>query len=198
MFTRNSTSDFMPPEPLKPGLSAGPNKPPAARPPSLEAGKSVISNDLKIIGQSLRIISRGTLQVDGEVAAGSIERSKTSANHHIVAAAPPGAPNVKTVCSVVSSQTEPMPRQLAGFIARFTSTANLGPLTVDSARRRNADLTNQGGATIAVALHASKMVVGKRTGDATEIAIVLGRKSGPVARKRTASAAAPTERGCFR
>ena len=30
-------------------------------------GKSVISNDLRIIGQSLRIISRGTLQVDGEV-----------------------------------------------------------------------------------------------------------------------------------
>ena len=32
-----------------------------------EAGKSVISNDLKIIGQGLKIISRGTLQVDGEV-----------------------------------------------------------------------------------------------------------------------------------
>jgi cytoskeletal protein CcmA (bactofilin family) len=34
-----------------------------------EAGKSVISNDLKIIGQDLRIISRGTLQIDGEVEA---------------------------------------------------------------------------------------------------------------------------------
>ena len=32
-----------------------------------EAGKSIISNDLKIIGQGLRIISQGTLQVDGEV-----------------------------------------------------------------------------------------------------------------------------------
>ena len=32
-----------------------------------EAGKSVISQDLKIIGQALRIISRGTLQVDGEI-----------------------------------------------------------------------------------------------------------------------------------
>src|SRR5258708_2664671 len=32
-----------------------------------EAGKPVISNDLKIFGQGLRIISRGTLQVDGEV-----------------------------------------------------------------------------------------------------------------------------------
>jgi hypothetical protein len=81
-----------------------------------------------------------------------------------------------------------MPRKLAGFIARFTSTANLGPLTVNRAGRRHADLTNQCGATIAVALHASKMTVGKRAGDAIEIAIVLGRKSGPVVRKRTASA----------
>ena len=32
-----------------------------------EPGKSVISNDLKIIGQGLKIISQGTLQVDGEV-----------------------------------------------------------------------------------------------------------------------------------
>ena len=71
-----------------------------------------------------------------------------------------------------------MPRQLAGFIARFTSTANLGPLTVDRAGRRDADLTNQCGATIAVALHASELMVGKRAGDAIEIAIVLGRKSG--------------------
>jgi len=85
-----------------------------------------------------------------------------------------------------------MSRQLAGFIARFTSTANLWPNTVDRARRRNANLTHQGGATIAVALHASKMMVGKRAGDEIEIAIVLGGESGPVARKRAASAAAPT------
>ena len=67
MFTRDSASDFMPSEPPKPGSSAGANKPLAARPSSREAGKSVIGNDLRIIGQSLRIISRGTLQVDGEV-----------------------------------------------------------------------------------------------------------------------------------
>src|SRR5262245_52508506 len=57
-----------------------------------------------------------------------------------------------------------MPRQLAGFITRFTSTANLGPLTVDRAGCGNADLTNQGCATIAVALHASQMMVSKRAG----------------------------------
>ena len=91
-----------------------------------------------------------------------------------------------------------MPRQLAGFIARFTSTANLWPNTVDHARGRNTDLTYQGSATIAVALHASKMMVSKRAGDEIEIAIVLGGESGPVARKRAASAAAPTHCGCFR
>src|SRR5262249_40216910 len=39
------------------------------RPPMPDASstKSVISNDLKIIGQGLKIISQGTLQVDGEV-----------------------------------------------------------------------------------------------------------------------------------
>jgi hypothetical protein len=74
-----------------------------------------------------------------------------------------------------------MSRQLAGFIARFTSTANLWPDTVDSACRRNADLTYQGTAAIAVALHASKIMVSKRAGDQIEIAIVLGGESGPVA-----------------
>lgn len=59
MLTRSPTTE---PATLKSALNAsqrhsGPT----------EAGKSVISNDLKIIGQGLRIISRGTLQIDGEV-----------------------------------------------------------------------------------------------------------------------------------
>jgi len=106
--------------------------------------------------------------------------------------------NIGRSALLVSSQAEPMPRQLAGFIARFTSAANLWPNTVDGARRRNADLAQQGGATIAVALHAPKSMVGKRAGDAIEIAIVLGREPGPVAGKRAASPAAPTERSCIR
>jgi cytoskeletal protein CcmA (bactofilin family) len=69
MHTRNSAPGLTPLEPHKPGSGTPPNKPPSARPSSLAAaaGKSVISNDLRIIGQSLKIISRGTLQVDGEV-----------------------------------------------------------------------------------------------------------------------------------
>jgi len=67
MFTRNSSAE---PDRPKPISKAGPSTPPPLRRPgSSEAGKSVISNDLKIIGQGpLKIISRGTLQVDGEVA----------------------------------------------------------------------------------------------------------------------------------
>jgi hypothetical protein len=96
------------------------------------------------------------------------------------------------------SQAEPLPRQLAGFIARLASTANLGPHSVDRAGCRNTDLPNQGGATIAVAPHASKTVICECAGDAVEIAVVLGGKAGPVARKRAASAAAPADLARFR
>ncbi len=66
MFTRNPAGDPMPLESAKPTAHAS-HMPPHPRSGSTEAGKSVISNDLRIIGQGLRIISRGTLQVDGEV-----------------------------------------------------------------------------------------------------------------------------------
>src|SRR5262245_7468303 len=77
MFTRTelpsnepfkSTSKADPSTP--PSSKAGPGTPPPLRRSgSIEPGKSVISNDLKIIGQGpLKIITRGTLQVDGEVA----------------------------------------------------------------------------------------------------------------------------------
>src|SRR5262245_7507704 len=70
MFTRNSSAEPAPLAPVKPTSKAGPTTPPPLRrPESSEVGKSVISNDLKIIGQGpLKIITRGTLQVDGEVA----------------------------------------------------------------------------------------------------------------------------------
>jgi cytoskeletal protein CcmA (bactofilin family) len=68
MFSRSSSAEPTPLDPFKPTSNAGPSAPTQFRhPESSEAGKSVISNDLKIIGQGLKIISRGTLQVDGEV-----------------------------------------------------------------------------------------------------------------------------------
>ena len=66
MFTRSPVGEPMPLEPLK-NANAAPSKPPQLRSGSTEPGKSVISNDLKILGQDLKIISRGTLQVDGEI-----------------------------------------------------------------------------------------------------------------------------------
>jgi cytoskeletal protein CcmA (bactofilin family) len=65
MLTRSPTGEPMPLEPLKPNSNKLPGGPP--RSGSSEPGKSVISSDLKILGGDLKIISRGTLQVDGEI-----------------------------------------------------------------------------------------------------------------------------------
>jgi cytoskeletal protein CcmA (bactofilin family) len=67
MLTRNSAPEPRGLEPVKATTNQGPARPPQLRSGPSEAGKSVISNDLRIIGQGLKIISRGTLQVDGEV-----------------------------------------------------------------------------------------------------------------------------------
>jgi cytoskeletal protein CcmA (bactofilin family) len=64
MFTRSSAAEPKPLEPVNNTLGLNVQR----RPPAPDAStKSVISNDLKIIGQGLKIISQGTLQVDGEV-----------------------------------------------------------------------------------------------------------------------------------
>ena len=70
MFTRTSPTEPKPLEPLKPSASPSSSAAlsmPRRSGPSESGNKSVISNDLKIIGQGLKIISQGTLQVDGEV-----------------------------------------------------------------------------------------------------------------------------------
>ena len=73
MFTRSTQTEPKPMEALKPSSGPGQSAPmgtPMAmsrRSGGDSGNKSVISNDLKIIGQGLKIISQGTLQVDGEV-----------------------------------------------------------------------------------------------------------------------------------
>src|SRR5687768_7229415 len=52
MFTRSPVGEPTPLEPLK-NANASPSKPPQPRSGSTEPGKSVISNDLKILGQDL-------------------------------------------------------------------------------------------------------------------------------------------------
>jgi cytoskeletal protein CcmA (bactofilin family) len=66
MFTRDPATGLTPPTSAISTPKPNGSSQPKARSGS-DAGKSIISNDLKIIGQGLKIISRGTLQVDGEV-----------------------------------------------------------------------------------------------------------------------------------
>src|SRR5262249_41208464 len=64
MFTRSSAPEPKTLEPTNDSLGLNVQRRPAMTDAST---KSVISSDLKVIGQGLKIISRGTVQVDGEV-----------------------------------------------------------------------------------------------------------------------------------
>jgi cytoskeletal protein CcmA (bactofilin family) len=65
MFTRTSSAEPQPREsrPTSPSRTSGVQH----RTGPSESGKSVIGNDLRIIGQGLKIISQSVLQVDGEI-----------------------------------------------------------------------------------------------------------------------------------
>ena len=70
MFTRNSDRDAPPgppaaASPAPPSPTASPTKPSSVNGGSVSS--SVIGRDLTIIGSGLKIVSRGLLQVDGEV-----------------------------------------------------------------------------------------------------------------------------------
>jgi len=80
MFTRHSAQDPKPaaaaaePRPfdaLKLAANNGAAEARTAAPapvvPVATSGRSIIGNDLTIVGQGLRIISKGTLQVDGDI-----------------------------------------------------------------------------------------------------------------------------------
>jgi cytoskeletal protein CcmA (bactofilin family) len=70
MFTRSSAAEPKSLEPINSNSNAALNVAPQQRrsgPVDGANNKSVISNDLKIIGQGLKIITQGSLQVDGEV-----------------------------------------------------------------------------------------------------------------------------------
>ena len=67
MFTRSSPAEPKPLAPAGANSAAVRSAPPRPRPASESGPKSVIGNDLKIIGQGLKIFRQGTLQVDGEI-----------------------------------------------------------------------------------------------------------------------------------
>ena len=64
MFSRSSSVE---PKTLEPARTVGANGTQRSISPPSNGEKSVIGNDLTIIGQGLRIISRGMLQVDGDI-----------------------------------------------------------------------------------------------------------------------------------
>jgi cytoskeletal protein CcmA (bactofilin family) len=101
--------------PLKP-INAASGRPLSST-GATEPGKSVIGNDLKITGQGLKIISRGVLQVDGDlesdVAGAEIivgEQGRVTgtiaAERVIVRGTTSGAIKAKTVALQASSRVE--------------------------------------------------------------------------------------------
>ena len=90
-----------------------------------------------------------------------------------------------------SSEAEKAPRLLAGLITRQAHSANLRPERINRARRRHADLTDQSGAAISFATHATVVVIDEESWNPIELGIALRREPRPIRRKRTARAASP-------
>jgi hypothetical protein len=93
-----------------------------------------------------------------------------------------------------SSEAEKAPRLLAGLIARQAHSANLRPEGINRARRRHADLTDQSGAAISFATHATVVVIDEESRNLIELGIAFRREPRPIRRKRTARAAGPAYR----
>ena len=93
-----------------------------------------------------------------------------------------------------SSEAEKASRLLAGLIARQAHSANLRPEGINRARRRHADLTDQSGAAISFATHATVIVIDEESRNPIELGIALRREPRPIRRKRTARAASPARR----
>jgi hypothetical protein len=79
----------------------------------------------------------------------------------------------------------------AGVISRQTSSADFGPHGIDRAGRRDADVAHERRTAIAVAAHASSLVIDVDAGDAGKIGIAFQRKVRPIRRKRATRAASP-------
>jgi cytoskeletal protein CcmA (bactofilin family) len=67
MFTRSASAGPKTLDPRKGNSNRALNVAPRANGENLAASKSVIGNDLRILGERLQIITRGALQVDGEI-----------------------------------------------------------------------------------------------------------------------------------
>jgi hypothetical protein len=83
----------------------------------------------------------------------------------------------------------PSSRHLAFGIAGHAGPADFGPIGINSARRRDADLAGQRRTAVAVAAHSRQFFVDEFFRNEIERGIVLGGEARPVRRIRTARAA---------
>ena len=93
-----------------------------------------------------------------------------------------------------SSEPKKAPRLLAGLVAWQAHSANLRPERINRARRRHADLTDQGGAAISFATHATVVVIDEESRNPIELSIALRGEPRPIRRKRTTGTASPAYR----
>jgi hypothetical protein len=93
-----------------------------------------------------------------------------------------------------SSEPEKAPRLLAGLVAGQAHSANLRPERINRARRRYADLTDQSGAAISFATHATVVVIDEESWNPIELSIALRGEPRPIRRKRTTGTASPAYR----
>lgn len=72
-----------------------------------------------------------------------------------------------------------LPRHVAGMVAGLAGAAYVGPVGVDRAGRRNADLTYEGQAAHAIATHARKLVIDQLGGNPVQRGVVLNGEARP-------------------
>jgi hypothetical protein len=90
-----------------------------------------------------------------------------------------GASNNILTTPVTLSEIEAPPGHLAGIISWQTGFANVRPHGVDRARRRDADIPHKGRAAIAVAPHASLLVIDECARDSIKRRLVFQREPRP-------------------
>ena len=94
--------------------------------------------------------------------------------------------------AVSSLKIKARPCHLAGAISRQTRFANIWSHGVDRARRRNTDVSCEGGTAIAVASHPTLLVIHVYTGNFTKTKLAFQCEPRPFRRERAARAAGST------
>lgn len=128
--------------------------------------------------------------VDGQVCDGGLHNCTavewTSDGAAAISAAnvSPQRQMLETCCAGPRSQAVAMAGHQACVIAWLAGPADVGPIPVDCAGRRCADIAHQSGTAIARAPHAPEVVGNQLRGDAIEVGVILGREPRPLPGER--------------